>query len=97
MKTVKEIIIYVANHFSMNPKSLTSRNRFEPLATRRQMVMMLASEQGHGCVIIAKGLKRHHHTTVLAGIHSLKNKMDTEPKLRAEFQTLQNKLATNGK
>jgi len=74
-------------HFKITLEDLCGRSRSLPIVTARHAVWWLLREHGFKSTWIGRQFGRDH-TTILYGVRTLTNRMETEPELRAVLAAL---------
>ena len=84
----------VADYYGLQIKDLLSKRRTRSLARPRQMAMALAKElTEHSLPEIGDAFAGRDHTTVLHACRQIKNLMETDGKLREDWEKLIRKLS----
>ena len=80
--SVDEIVKSVCAAYKINYADILGKERTQPLATARQVAMLLVRKlTGNSLPTIADYFKRNH-TTVLHGVSSIVKRLDVEPELK---------------
>lgn len=91
-RELAEIRRVVAEHNSIERADLTSGRRDEPLATIRQMAMVLSRELTRATLEkVAFSFARTDHGTVMHAVKVVPQKLEQSAVLRVEFELLRNK------
>ena len=86
--TVKEIIEVVASKYDVTTKQILSNERTQTLVTPRQLAMFIARKLVHGGVKdIAKGFEKSH-ATLIHGVKTIEDRLETEDNLRQTLKTI---------
>jgi chromosomal replication initiator protein len=84
----------VADYYGLQIKDLLSKRRTRSLARPRQMAMALAKElTEHSLPEIGDAFAGRDHTTVLHACRQIRNLMETDGKLREDWDKLIRKLS----
>ena len=91
--TMEQIVREVSNEYGVEAEELRSSSRTAKIALPRQIVMYLTNKHTeHTLVAIAKKLKRKNHTTVMHGIKTIGNRIETDKKLKEAIDQLEQRL-----
>lgn len=91
--TMEQIVREVSNEYGVEAEDLRSSSRTAKIALPRQIVMYLTNKHTeHTLVAIAKKLKRKNHTTVMHGIKTIGNRIETDKKLKEAIDQLEQRL-----
>jgi len=80
--TLKEIQEAVAKKFSVSMEQILSMERTQSLVTPRQLAMYIARKYTTKSLLEIGEVFEKSHATILHGVKSIKNKLDTEPDLK---------------
>jgi chromosomal replication initiation ATPase DnaA len=84
---LRAVLDIVAEHYCVDVDSLLSRERYEPVAEARNMVMYVLLRQGTTQETAASAVNREHGTAA-AAYDTITNLMDTEPGTLELFNTI---------
>lgn len=92
-RKLAEVRRIVCDFWQLPRSAMTSRDRAEPLATRRQVAMMLCRESvGVPFQTIAFSFARSDHQTVAHACEAVPDKMQTDEALRCAVEFLRGKV-----
>jgi len=91
--TLDELIITVADFYSISRDDLLGRGRNKELAHPRQVVMYLAREELHLTLPqIGESLGGRDHTTVIYGVEKITQSIDSDDTIRREVLAIRERL-----
>lgn len=89
VRQIEAVYKTVADHYGFSHDEMTSRSRWEPLATQRQVAMFLAREATKAPYqLIALAFNRTDHATTMHAFLVVPNKMAQDRNLNATVETL---------
>ena len=84
----------IANHFGITVEDLKGKARYERFSKARHIAFKILSERNKiSLSSIAKQFNRTH-ATVIFGIRSITNLIDTEKSMRFHYRTILNSIST---
>src|SRR6185437_7006709 len=87
--TIPNIQKTVADYYQVRLQDLLSKRRVRSLARPRQMAMTLAKElTEHSLPEIGEAFGGRDHTTVMHACKTIHKLMDTDPRMRLDFEQL---------
>ncbi len=92
----KDVIInVVCQHFDKSLEKIKNKNRFgEVVLARRMLMFFLFKYTGMSKSEIARMIKRDH-TTVVAGLRSFQDRIDTEEPIRETIDVIRQKIVNS--
>lgn len=93
--SMEQIVRLVSDEYDLDEEDLRSSSRAAKIALPRQIVMYLTNKHtDQTLVAIARRLRRKNHTTVLHGIRSISNRLETDSAFQQTIQQLEEKLTS---
>ena len=86
------IVAVVARHTGVEVDAIMGPSRLEPIVVARHLAFLLAREISDLNTVQLGSLFGRNHGTIIKGMTSIQDRLDTEPKLRATFAAIRQEL-----